>query len=77
MKTRPTKRDRIDAWLNEHYKIMIKNKQTEFRFYAYKLAHALGYETSEVVPYLKWHAKVQFLKDALKEPNWVMRKAGC
>ena len=73
MKTRPTKRDRIDAWLKAKYTLAIKTGKTEFRFYAYELAHALGYETSEVVPYLKWHERVQFLKDAIKEPNWVMR----
>jgi hypothetical protein len=68
------KRDRIDAWLKDKHALMIKAKQTNFRFYAYELAHALGYETAEVVPYLKWHRMVTFLKDAVKEPNWEIVK---
>ena len=64
MRTKPTKRQRIDIWL--------KGKKKGFRFYAKNLGKALGLTTAEVVTYLQWHKDktVRYLGNSLTEPNW-------
>jgi hypothetical protein len=64
MRTRPTKRERIDEWL--------KGKKAGYRFYSKQLGDALGLSAMEVVPYLKWHKRIQLIGDCMKGPNWLV-----
>ena len=63
---RPTKRERIDAW--------IRSKEVGFKFYARQVARACKLETMEVSVYLKWHNSVERIGESMNGPNWVVVK---
>lgn len=65
MRTRPTKRERIDSWL--------KDKKAGYKFYARELGDALGLTAYEVAVYLKWHKRAMMIGDVYQRgPNWVV-----
>ena len=62
MRTKPTKRERIDEWL--------RKQKVGYRFYARQLGNALNLTTAEVAIYLQWHKLVKNIGDYTTGPNW-------